>query len=257
MPSLSKLILILTLLATTLAKSDYKVVKEVRNTTAIVLTLSYTGTDDYFIKESSPIIKTLLFTFHTHTFFDFSFKITDPNHKRFEVPQYGVFPIDPEADFSFPIANAAVAFEFTQSPFDFRIIRKQNGAILFSTYNQKVIYSDHYLEIGTEVDSEYIYGIGERFQSSFKKGEGKWTVFNRDRGQVIDRGQGLQTYGYFPFYMLRERNNLFHINYLRSSNAMDVIKSTSDDRHYLTFKVIGGIIDFRFFLGEQNPENTL
>jgi alpha-glucosidase (family GH31 glycosyl hydrolase) len=129
--------------------------------------------------------------------------------------------------------------------------------VLFSTYAQNIIFSDHYLEIGTEVDSEYIYGIGERFLESFRKKDGKWTVFNRDRGQCIDRGEGLQTYGYYPFYLLKEKGQLFHINYLRSSNAMDVIKSTSADRHFITYKVIGGIFDFRFFLGEQSPETTV
>jgi alpha-glucosidase len=142
------------------AKSQYKVVNTLRNSTTVTLTLNYTGTDDYYIKESSPIIKTLTFYFHTHTFFDFSFKITDPSNKRFEWPQQGVFPIDPEGNFSFPIASSAVNFEYTESPFDFRIIRKQNGAVLFSTYNQQIIYSDHYLEIGTELDSDYVYGIG-------------------------------------------------------------------------------------------------
>ena len=57
--------------------------------------------------------------------------------------------------------------------------------------------------------------------------------------------------------MLREQGNNFHINYLRSSNAMDIIKSTNGSEHYLTYKVIGGVFDFRFFIGEDNPEMTL
>jgi len=56
---------------------------------------------------------------------------------------------------------------------------------------------------------------------------------------------------------LREGGHIFHINYLRSSNAMDVIKSTENNKHYITYKVIGGIFDFRFFLGEQSAEATL
>jgi hypothetical protein len=137
------------LLACIQAKSQYKVVNTFKNTTTITLTLNYTGADEYYVKPTSPIIKSLLFSFRTHTFFDFSFKITDTQNKRFEWPQQGIFPIDPEGNFSFPIANSAVTFEYTESPFDFRIIRKQNGAVLFSTYNQQIIYSDHYLEIGT------------------------------------------------------------------------------------------------------------
>jgi len=69
-----------------------------------------------------------------------------------------------------------------------------------------------------------MYGLGERFSSSFRVKDGKWTIFNRDRGFGIDKGTGDQTYSYFPFYLIREKDNYFHINYFRSSNAMDVIK---------------------------------
>ena len=49
-------------------------------------------------------------------------------------------------------------------------------------------------------------------------------MFSRDRGQVIDKGEGKQTYGYYPVYLQMERDQYFHINYIRSSSAMDVIK---------------------------------
>ena len=155
-----QILLLALLLVTSLQKSDYKVVNSVKNTTTITLTLQYTGQDDYYLKPTSPISKNLIFTFHTLGFNDFTFKFVDANNKRFEVPQSGIFPIDPIANFSFPIANSAIVFEYTENPFDFRIIRKQNSAILFSTYLQTIIFSDHYLEIGTEIDSQYVYGIG-------------------------------------------------------------------------------------------------
>lgn len=193
------------------------------------------------------------------TYNDFTFKIVDTDNKRFEIPQHGIYPTDPVANFSFPISLSGIEFEYSENPFDFRITRKYNRATLFSTYNQKLIFSDHYLEIGTEIASDFVYGIGERFQESFRKKDGKWTVFNRDRGQVIDKGDGLQTYGYYPFYFIRETQayNLFHISYLRNSNAMDVIKSRDSNRIYITYKVIGGVFDFRFFLGEETPEATV
>lgn len=43
---------------------------------------------------------------------------------------------------------------------------------------------------------------------------------------------------------------------MRTSNALDVIKSTENEKDYLVYKVIGGIMDFRFFLGEHNAEST-
>lgn len=106
------------------------------------------------------------------------------------------------------------------------------------------------MQITTQVDTGYNYGLGERFNPNFRLNDGKWTIFNRDRGQVVDRGQGLQTYGYYPIYLQREEHaNFFHISYLRSSNAMDVIKETKNGKSYFTYKVIGGVLDFRFFLG--------
>ena len=57
--------------------------------------------------------------------------------------------------------------------------------------------------------------------------------------------------------MAREKSNYFHINYLRSSNAMDVIKEKKNGKTYLTYKVIGGIIDIRLVISNQNPKDLL
>jgi len=57
--------------------SDYEFVDEFSNLTTIVLKLNYTGNLSYYLKPSSPIVKTLLFTFQCHTYMDFSFKIVD------------------------------------------------------------------------------------------------------------------------------------------------------------------------------------
>lgn len=46
----SKLVLILALIVCAFAKSDYKVVNTVRNTSSVTLTLSYTGSESYYIK---------------------------------------------------------------------------------------------------------------------------------------------------------------------------------------------------------------
>ena len=80
-------------------------------------------------------------------------------------------------------------------------------------------------------------------------------MFPRDRGQMMDTGIGKQTHGYYPIYLQREVGHKFHMSYFRSSNALDVIaQNTEPNRYKLTYKTIGGIIDFRFFLGQFNPE---
>jgi hypothetical protein len=203
MNCLHKLTVLLVLIVLINAKSDYRVVNVDRTLSRITLTLRYTGTDEYYLKPTSPIIKDAKFVFNVHAFYDFYIKITDLHNTRYEVPQSDPWPIDPLAQFTYPINLCGVTFEYTSYPFDFRIIRKINGATIFSTYDKTFIFSEHYMQIGTQVDTPYIYGLGERFEQGFRKTEGKWTIFNRDRGQVIDKGEGKQTYGYYPVYFAR------------------------------------------------------
>jgi alpha-glucosidase len=236
-----------------LGVSEYRVVNETRNASAVTLALEYFGPDEFYLKPKSPIAKRLAFVLQTLTFDEFTFRVTDPNKARFEVPQGGVFPEDPYRNFSFPLASSAITFEYAADPFDFRVLRKENGAVLFSTFNRTMVYSDKYIEIGTQLDTRFIFGLGERLAQSFIVREGRWSMFPHDFGGVIDPGLGFSTYGYYPFYLMREKNSLFHVCYYRTSSPMDAVTQIRNNTHYITFKSIGGIIDFRFFLGDSNP----
>ncbi len=86
-----------------ISKSSYKVITRTSTSSNITLTLKYTGNDSYYIKPTSPIIKDLLFTFQMHSFSDFTFKITDVNMTRFEIPQRNPFTVDPLINSSFSI----------------------------------------------------------------------------------------------------------------------------------------------------------
>lgn len=99
-------------------------------------------------------------TFHVHAFYDFYLKITDANKARYEVPQNDPWPRDPLGTFSYPINLCGVNFEYTSYPFDFKITRKINNAVIFSTYESDFMFSDYLMQIGTEVDTPYIYGLG-------------------------------------------------------------------------------------------------
>jgi hypothetical protein len=166
---LHKVTLLLVLLTLINARSEYRVVNVDKTLSRITLQLAYTGTDQYYIKPTSPIIRNLKFVFNVHAFYDFYVKITDLHNPRYEVPQNDPWPIDPLSSFTYPINLSGVSFEYTSYPFDFKITRKINGATIFSTYDKDLIFSEHFMHIGTEVDTPYIYGLGERFQSSFRK----------------------------------------------------------------------------------------
>ena len=128
-----------------LAKTQYRVANETINSTTVALELEYTGPDQHYLKPTSPVCKKLVFVFRTLAFSDFTFKIIDAAKTRFEVPQAGIFPTDPLENFSFPTAASAVSIDYSTDPFDFTITRKENKAVLFSTKNQDLIFSDHYL----------------------------------------------------------------------------------------------------------------
>lgn len=56
-------------------------------------------------------------------------------------------------------------------------------------------------------------------------------------------------------YLRREsKSTNFHVTFLRNTYGMEVDYMKS---YKLTYKIIGGIFDFRFFVGDRNPETSI
>jgi hypothetical protein len=239
------------------AVSQYAVVGREEGSTYVKLQLKYTGSRDYYVKPQSKVAKDLVFLFKALTFSEFTFSIYDPTVPRFQVPQGGVFPTDQQANFSFPLSIAAYKINFTVNHFSFLVTRKANDAVIFDSSVVELEFSDYYVQFGTILDSKTLFGYSERFTEHFKLRPGTWTVFSRDDGQMVDGGavgQGKQTGGYYPAYMVRERAGLHHMGYFRTSQALDVeVESFSNSSYLKIYRAIGGIIDFRFILGESSP----
>ena len=124
--------------------------------------------------------------------------------------------------------------------------------ILFNTQDLFFRMSDHYLEFSSDLPSENIFGLGERVSKFKLNFPGKYTIWARDLPGEIDIGSGGQnTYGMFPLYLMREKKGFFHVAYLRNSNGMDVILGKKKQKPIITYKIVGGIIDFKFFLSEN------
>ncbi|XP_009461231.1 PREDICTED: putative maltase-glucoamylase-like protein FLJ16351 [Nipponia nippon] len=99
-----------------------------------------------------------------------------------------------------------------------------------------LFFSNQYLQITTTVPSTSVYGFGEH-------------ELSRDQAPT----SFANLYGVHPFYMCVEADSNAHGVLLLNSNAQDVSLSPNPS---LTFRTIGGILDFYVFLG-PTPENVI
>ncbi len=74
---------LLILIIVALTHAQYSVISQDIGSTYIKLGLNYTGTQDYYVKTKSKIIKQLIFHFKALTYNEFTFKIYDPAVSRF------------------------------------------------------------------------------------------------------------------------------------------------------------------------------
>uniref|UniRef100_A0A8C3BCL9 P-type domain-containing protein n=1 Tax=Cairina moschata TaxID=8855 RepID=A0A8C3BCL9_CAIMO len=114
-----------------------------------------------------------------------------------------------------------------------------------------LFFSNQYLQITTAVPSTSVYGFGEHEHVSFKHSMDFVTYGMYSRDQAPTPNANL--YGVHPFYMCVEDDSNAHGVLLLNSNAQDVSLSPNPS---LTFRTIGGILDFYVFLG-PTPENVV
>ncbi|CAN6451643.1 unnamed protein product [Victoria cruziana] len=199
--------------------------------------------------------------------------ITDAESQRWEVP-YNLLPrpaapspflsstgklrtMDKGGEFNLTppeSANGGLIFGFTADPFGFSVRRKSNGETLFnSTADDEnpygnMVFKDQYLEISTKLPKDSVlYGLGENTQ---RKGirirpYDPYTLYTTDISAI---NLNTDLYGDHPYYVELRNNGKevsFHGVLLLNSNGMDVFYRGSS----LTYKVIGGVLDFYFFAG--------
>ncbi|XP_074577491.1 putative alpha-glucosidase Os06g0675700 [Curcuma longa] len=198
-------------------------------------------------------------------------RITDADNRRWEIPPT-VLPRPPAPPspprrltlrdansspasrrsrvFSSPDSDLLLTLHST-SPFTFTVSRRSTGDVLFDTL-PALVFKDQYLEVTSSLpaDRASLFGLGEHTKRSFKLVAGDtFTLWNSDiPSSALDQN----LYGSHPFYMdVRSSSNatsppgISHGVLLLNSNGMDVIYGGS----YITYKMIGGVLDFYFFAG--------
>uniref|UniRef100_A0A8C2U532 alpha-glucosidase n=1 Tax=Coturnix japonica TaxID=93934 RepID=A0A8C2U532_COTJA len=189
-------------------------------------------------------ISTLRLEVKYHTNNMLQFKIYDYQNARYEVPIELNLPTSPTCTSEGRLYDVSVQ----KKPFGIQIRRKSTGTVVWDSVLPTFTFSDMFIQITTRLPSQYIYGFGETEHTTYRRNMNwnTWGMFTRDQSPA----DHLNSYGYHPFYMALEEDSNAHGVLLLNSNAMDV---TLQPTPALTYRTIGGILDFYMVLG-PTPE---
>ncbi|XP_047450351.1 sucrase-isomaltase, intestinal [Mugil cephalus] len=192
----------------------------------------------------SPNIDSLRVEILYHTGDMLQFKIWDPATPRYEVPVPLSVPSVPEGDENKRLYKVTVS----QNPFGIQVVRKSTGTKIWDSSMPGFTFSDMFIQVSTRLPSQFVYGFGETEHPSFKHDLNyhTWGMFSKDQPP----GYKMNCYGVHPFYMGLEDTTDAHGVLLLNSNAMDV---TFQPTPALTYRTLGGILDFYMVLG-PTPE---
>lgn len=209
--------------------------------------------------ELGPDVRRLSLTASLETDSRLHVRITDADHRRWEVPQSVIpreaprddVPLEASTGASPPrsrvlsAATSDLAFTLHASPFRFTVSRRSSGDALFDT-SAALVFKDRYLELTTALPPEggaSLYGLGEHTKRTFRlQRNDTFTMWNAD---IPAANADVNLYGSHPFYLDVRHAGAAHGVLLLNSNGMDVEYGGS----YLTYKVIGGVLDLYFFAG--------
>jgi alpha-glucosidase len=155
---------------------------------------------------------------------------------------------------SSPDSNA-LKFDYEESPFSFRISRRDSEEVLFDTSAASLIFESQYVRLRTKLPEDpYLYGLGEH-TDDFRLSTTNYsrTLWNQDSYGVPEDSN---LYGSQPLY-LEHRESGSHGVFLLNSNGMDVmIDNNQEDGQFLEYNTLGGVLDFWFFAGPSPSEVT-
>eukprot|EP01022_Parablepharisma_sp_SALTPOND_P011701 TRINITY_DN1495_c0_g1_i1.p1 TRINITY_DN1495_c0_g1~~TRINITY_DN1495_c0_g1_i1.p1 ORF type:complete len:1852 (+),score=191.50 TRINITY_DN1495_c0_g1_i1:15154-20709(+) len=175
---------------------------------------------------------------------------TDPQYERWEVPNYGSSE-DPYAQ----------ASKYIRSPVGFNTLRKEDNRFewafhgkdtdilpLVTTENCRFQFFDKYIEFEARLQTDYVFGMGERIESFYLKND-NYSLWNRHYPYDVGSDPEMGMYGSHPFILnrLKDKKDFIGI-FMRNSNAM--LFSMWHSLHnntYINYKMVGGVIDLYIF----------
>ncbi|KAK3872832.1 hypothetical protein Pcinc_022087 [Petrolisthes cinctipes] len=182
------------------------------------------------------------------------FKFYDTDALRYEVPNNLNLPVEGSIN---PLYRLVTPHHPQDGDlFYFYVERVDSGTILFDTRLGGLTVTDQFLSVTTRLASRNVYGLGENAHTTFRHNLTDplvWPIFSRDQGPAPGDGQQMNLYGAHPYYQVMENDGRSHGVLLLNSNAMDYQLL---DFPALTFRTIGGVLDFYLVLGPE-PETVV
>ncbi|XP_053606389.1 lysosomal alpha-glucosidase-like [Plodia interpunctella] len=173
--------------------------------------------------------------------------IYDGNNQRFEPP----YPDVPTIGSKLQNPQYRVKIPEDGSSTGLKIVRNSDNVTIFDTVDVGgLILSDKFLQISILTPTDHIFGLGER-RARFMV-DMDWRTFglwNRDRAPV----ENANLYGTQPYYMGVEHDGKTHGVLFHNANAMDIVTQPTPA---LTFRTVGGVLDFYIFLGPTPDDVT-
>ncbi|XP_054547898.1 probable maltase-glucoamylase 2 [Talpa occidentalis] len=190
-----------------------------------------------------------LFTAENQTARRFHFKITDAKNRRYEVPHGNIMPFNGTAETD----NKSYDWQVNDKPFSLKVVRKSNNKVLLDSSIGPLLFTNQYLQLSFRLPNVSVYGLGEHVHGQYRHSMAwkTWPIFTRDTPPV----KGMSNlYGAHTFLLCLEdtSGSSFGI-FLMNSNAMEV---TLQPAPAITYRTIGGILDFYVFLG-NTPEQVV
>eukprot|EP01017_Pseudomicrothorax_dubius_P013713 TRINITY_DN16130_c0_g1_i1.p1 TRINITY_DN16130_c0_g1~~TRINITY_DN16130_c0_g1_i1.p1 ORF type:complete len:125 (+),score=13.71 TRINITY_DN16130_c0_g1_i1:502-876(+) len=110
--------------------------------------------------------------------------------------------------------------------------------------------SDQYIEWGSSITGEYLFGFGER-NMNFRLNEGSYVIWTRDKMGDVEDGKGRMhsSYGAHPMILLREKSGNYFVLFFRNSNAQEL----RVEKGKITWISTGGVLHLKLFIGDQYP----
>ena len=154
--------------------------------------------------------------------------------------------------------NSDLRFAWSNSPsFQFQVVRRSTGDVLFSTYGTRIVFEDQFLELSTLLPpNANVYGLGGTLRGfrilSDNYTQTFWNAYNLDNDQELD----VNGHDVHPMYLeTRYGSNgssLSHGVYARNAHGQEWLFRSGS----LTYRTIGGSFDF-YFLSGPSPKEVI